>query len=110
MMTEQQWKQAWGMFCAGRSLKDIERHFGAGHTTIACGFQRRGWYDRATKTIMVRNMPAETPTVVKTAQKGRWSPKQVFVAEFLAERRRPLEHIAAVVNQPVEAVKDLLAA
>lgn len=110
MMTEQQWKQAWGMFCAGRSLKDIERHFGAGHTTIACGFQRRGWYDRATKTIMVRNMSAETPTVVETAQKGRWSPKQVFVAEFLAERNRPVQHIAEVVGRPVEEVERVLAA
>ena len=109
-MTEQDWKKAWGMFAAGRSFKEIERYFGVGHTTISCGFQSCGWYDRATKTILIRTMPAETPTVVKTAQAGRWSPKQVFVAEFLAERNRPVQHIAEVVGRPVEEVERVLAA
>ena len=115
MMTEADWLTAWRMFQRGMSFKDIERYYGVGHTTIACGFVRRGWYDRTLRCALPAAPDLKTQrstprtTFVAGPVKG-WTGQQEFVASFLAERNKPASFIAEVVNRPVDEVKRFLAA
>ena len=108
-MNEQDYMTAWKLFQRGWSLAQIERHFGVGHRTVAKGFQRRGWrlysHEAATVAETSKRQPSTSAGSI-----NRWSVEQKVIAEFLAEKGRPVEFIAEVVNQSPSAVKELLAA
>jgi len=113
MLTEAEWLLAWNMFRGGMPFRDIERHFGVGHTTIACGFARKGWYDRSVQGVLpdapdhkTQHSPSQT-TFVASSVKG-WTGQQEFVAAFLAKRNKPASFIAEVVNRPVHEVQKFL--
>lgn len=115
MMSEAEWLMAWRMFRGGMPFRDIERHFGVGHTTIACGFVRRGWYDRKTATVLPAapdfKTQRSTPrtTFVAAPVKG-WTGQQEFIAAFLAERKNPPERIAEIIDRPIWEVQRFLSA
>jgi hypothetical protein len=114
-MVEADWVQAWQMFRQGRQLRDIERHYGVGHTTIACGFSRRGWYDRSSQQVLpgapdYKIQPSTPRTMFAGVSASGWSGEQEFVAAFLAERNNPPERIAEIVNRPVHEVERFLGA
>jgi hypothetical protein len=115
MLTEADWLLAWKMFRNGMAFRDIERYFWVGHTTIACGFVRKGWYDRGLGLVLPGapdyKTQQSTPrtTFVERSMKG-WTGQQEFVAAFLAERKKPASFIAEVVNRPVHEVERFLSA
>lgn len=115
MMTEADWLTAWRMFQRGMAFKEIEDYFNVGHTTIACGFVRRGWYDRTLRRALPGSpdykSPRSTPRTTFVANPVRgWTGQQEFVAAFLAERNKPASFIAEVVNRPVHEVQKFLEA
>ena len=112
-MVETDWLQAWQMFREGKPLREIEKHYGVGHTTIACGFSRRGWYDRKLGKVLPAapdfKTQRSTPRTTFVANPVRgWTGQQEFVAAFLAERNKPASFIAEVVNRPVHEVQKFL--
>jgi hypothetical protein len=112
-MNERDWLTAWRLFERGWTMAQIEAHFHVGHTTVSKGFARRGWYCRKSKATLPA-APSEKPQAVRgkagKQHSSAWTPTQAFLAAFLGEKGRPSEYIADVVNQPVDAVKELLAA
>lgn len=116
-MTENKWIEAWAMFRRGLTFREIEQHFGVGHTTISTGFAKRGWYDRATKKaygptlteVLDQIEKLENPKKPKAKAKfGDVTPMQLFVANFLAEQGRSANYIADVCNLPAERVAELV--
>lgn len=115
MMTEADWLTAWRMFQRGMAFKEIEEYFNVGHTTIACGFVRRGWYDRTLRRALPGSPDYKTQrstprtTFVASPFKG-WTGQQEFVAAFLAERKNPPERIAEIIDRPIWEVQRFLSA
>ena len=108
-MNEKDWLTAWRLFERGWTMAQIERHFSVGHRTVAKGFQRRGWRLYSQEAATVAENSKRQPST-SAGSINRWSVEQKVIAEFLAEKGRPVEFISSVVNQPVDAVKELLAA
>lgn len=114
-MLETEWLQAWQMFREGKPLREIEKHYGVGHTTIACGFSRRGWYDRSTQQVLpsapnYKSPPSPSRTTFIDASVAEWSGEQEFVAAFLAARNNPPDRIAEIISRPVHEVQKFLEA